>query len=160
MDTIIVVGLVGSVASIIGAIIAFREAVKAKNSAETAIAVKNSISSEQRKISLSKLLTETKKGMGVSIKLTTPANPSVKIRGLDYQSSIQHLREFIDTLKENAHYIKTENQKSILVNYQFIETQLVKLANENDQQKKYEIGNDIHKSMGDIIRTIKPELDV
>lgn len=145
---------------LIGAIIAYREAIKAKNSAETAVAMKNSISTEQRKISLSRLLTETKKIMSVSIKLTTPANPSVKVRGLDYQSSIQHIREYIDNLKENLHYIKKENQNSVEINYKFMESQLVKLATENDQQKKYEIGNEIHKLMGEIIRVVKPELDV
>lgn len=154
------INIVGSIASIAGAILAIGAALKAKSSMDQAQAIRDSISNDQKKIFISKLLTETKKAMAVSIKMTTPASPTMKLRGLDYQSSIEQLREYIDTLKENAHYLKTENKREVERAYKFIESRLSVLANETDQQRKYEIGDKIHNSMGEILKGIKPELDI
>ena len=150
----------GSIASIVGALYTLNEAVKAKSSAQQAKEIRNNIANEQKKIFISKLLTETNKAMSISIKMTTSATPNKKIRGLNYQSSIEQLRLYVDILKENSHYLKNENKKKLEEYYQSIERQFPKLANEMDQQKKYEIGDKIHNLMGEILKVIKPELDV
>lgn len=152
--------IIGSIASIAGAVFAFREALKAKSAAQQAKEIRNNIANEQKKIFISKILTETKKVMGVSIKMTTSATPTKKIRGLNYQSSIEQLREYIDILKENSHYFKPENKKNLEQHYKSIEEQFPKLAIETVQQKKYEIGDKIHNSMGEILKVIRPELDI
>lgn len=152
--------IVGSVASIGAAIFAFFEASKAKSFAKKAQEIKDTISTEQRKIFLSRILTETKKIMGVSIKMTTPATPTKKLRGLDYQSSIEQLREFIDSLKENGHYLSAESHIIVETNYLLIEEKLKEVAMEENQQQKYELGDEIHKAMGEMIKVIKPQLDV
>ncbi len=156
----ILVTIIGTIASLFGAYIAFNEAKKAKSSAEKAEEMRNAIATEQRKISLSELLTETKKIMTVTIKMATSANPEKKLSGLNYQKSIDQVRKYIDVLKENSHYISYEKRKEVEQEYTTIETKLVELAKETNQIKKYEIGDDIHKSMGELVKIIKPELDI
>ncbi|GFD96366.1 hypothetical protein KUL156_57510 [Alteromonas sp. KUL156] len=158
--TSLIVGIVGAIASAYGAYLAINEAKKAKKSADKAEEMKNTIATEQNKISLGRLFNETKNCMRITIKLATSATPDKKTRGLNYQDSIGKIREFIDILKENCHYLPEPKIKLVEKEYQNIETQLVVLAKENNQPKKYEIGDDIHKSMGEILKHIKPELDV
>ena len=156
----LIVGIVGAIASGYGAYLAISEAKKAKVSANKAEQMKNAIATEQNKISLSRLFNETKNCMRVTIKMATSATPDKKIRGLDYQESIGKVREYIDTLKENCHYLPEPKIKLVEKEYKTIETELIKLAKETDQSRKYEIGDGIHNSMGEIIKHIKPELDV
>lgn len=158
--TNIILTIVGTIASIIGAIIALIEARKAKSFAEYAETIRDSIALEQNKISISKLLTETKNIMSISIKMTTSATPDKRITGLNYQKSIEEIRKYIDILKENNHYVSPEESKLIEIQYKKIEIFLVELAIESEQVKKYEIGNSIHNSMGEILKKIKPELDI
>lgn len=101
----LIIGVVGALASGYGAYLAIREAKKAKSSAEKAEEMKESIATEQNKISLGRLYNETKNCMRVSIKMATSATPDKKLRGLDYQQSIGKIREYIDILKENCHYL-------------------------------------------------------
>ncbi|MBE7661231.1 hypothetical protein [Tenacibaculum finnmarkense] len=156
----IIIGVLGALASGYGAYLAIREAKKAKSSAEKAEEMKKAIATEQNKISLGRLYNETKNCMRVSIKMATSATPDKKLRGLDYQQSIGKIREYIDILKESCHYLPEPKVKLVEKEYKSIESQIVLLAKENDQSKKYEIGDGIHKSMGEIMKHIKPELDV
>jgi|GEM_PF-3135813 len=161
MDLIgIVITVLGTIGSLVGAYIALKEAKKAKSSAEKAEEIRNTIATEQRKISLSELLTETKKIMTITIKMATSASPDKKLSGLNYQKSIEQIRKFIDVLKEYCHYISIEKINEVEQVYKAIEDKLVKLATEPDQKTKYGIGDDIHKSMGEIVKIIKPELDI
>lgn len=161
MDIVsLIVGIVGALASGYGAYLAINEAKKAKKSADRAEEMKNAIATEQNKISLSRLFNETKNCMRITIKMATSATPDKKLRGLDYQESIGKVREYIDILKENCHYLPEIKIKLVEKEYKNVENQLVILAKESDQSKKYEIGDGIHNSMGEIIKHIKPELDV
>lgn len=156
----LVVGLIGTGVSIYAACFAVKEAKKAKESANKAELMKKAIEREQNKISISKIFTETKSSMLVSIKLATSATPDKKIRGLDYQKSIDTIRQYVDTLKENYHYLPEEKVTLVENEYKKIELELVALAKESDQTIKYEIGDRIHSTMGEIMKIIKPELDI
>lgn len=156
----LVIGIIGAIASGYGAYLAITEARKAKDSANKAEEMKNAIATEQNKISLGRLFNETKNCMKITIKMATSATPDKKIRGLDYQESIGKVREYIDILKENCHYLPEAKIKLVVKEYKGIETEIINLAKETDQSKKYEIGDKIHNSMGEITRHIKPELDV
>ena len=150
----------GAIASAYGAYLAIKEAKKAKSSAEKAESMKNAVATEQKKIYLSKVFNETVTIMKVSIKLATSATPAKKLRGLNYQISIDAIRRYIDILKENYHYLPESKIKMVESEYKNIESELVNLAKEDNQIKKYEIGDLIHSSMGEILKQIKPELDV
>ncbi|PIB30759.1 hypothetical protein BFP78_13225 [Gaetbulibacter sp. 5U11] len=156
----LIVGIIGGLASIIGAYVAITEAKKAKKSADKAELMKNAIATEQKKINLGKIFNETIATMRVSVMMATSATPDKKIRGLDYQKSIDTIRKYIDVLKENCHYLPDAKVQIVENKYKSIESELVTLAKENDQIKKYEIGDSIHNSMGEIVKQIKPELDV
>lgn len=161
MDIVsLIIGIIGAIASGYGAHLAIKEAKKAKSSAEKAESMKNAIATEQKKIYLSKVFNETVTIMKISIKLATSATPDKKIRGLNYQTSIDAIRKYIDVLKENCHYLPEIKVKAVESEYRNIESELVNLAKEDDQRKKYEIGDLIHNSMGEILKQIKPELDI
>lgn len=161
MDLIsLIVGIVGTIVTIFSAIYAYRQAEKAKKAASEAEIMKQSIEREYKKIELGKLLSSTKSTIELTRNLTTPANPAKKVRGLNYEDIISVLRKYIDNLKENCHYLPKDKETSTITEYKKIENFISELVNEQDQQKKYEIGNKIHNCVGEILRTIKPETDI
>lgn len=122
--------------------------------------MKLSIEREYKKIELGKLLNSTKSTIELTRNLTTPANPAKKVRGLNYEDIVSVLRKYIDNLKENCHYLPNDKESSTVTEYKKIETFISELVTENDQQKKYEIGNKIHNCVGEILRVVKPETDI
>lgn len=161
MDIVsLIVGIIGTIVTIGSAIYAFRQAKKAEKSASEAEAMKDSIEREYKKIELGKLLNSTKSTIELSRNLTTPANPAKKVRGLNYDDIISVLRKYIDNLKENCHYLPGEKEATTVIEYKKIEFLIIELVAENDQQKKYEIGNKIHNCVGEILRIVKPETDI
>lgn len=161
MDLIsLIVGVVGTIVTIVSAIYAYRQAEKAKKSASEAEMMKQSIEREYKKIELGKLLSSTKSTIELTRNLTTPANPAKKIRGLNYEDIISVLRKYIDNLKENCHYLPKDKESSTIAEYKQIEEFISELVNEQDQQKKYDVGNKIHNCVGEILRIVKPETDI
>lgn len=156
----IIVGIIGALLSGYGAYIAIKEARKAKESATKAEKMKEAITIEQNKISLGRLFNETKNIMRISIKLATSATPDKKLRGLNYQESIDKIRQYIDILKEHYHYLPEEKVPVCEEEYRKVESLIIDLARESDQSEKYQIGDKIHNCMGEILKLIKPELDV
>ena len=160
LDYIDYIGIAGTIASIVGAYISIKEARKAKKSSQIAEAIRNAISSEQKKINLTKFHLELKEFMAISINLTAPSNTSKKISGVNYDKSIKQLREFNDKLKENMHYFKESNIGNINTLSEKLETLLSDLSIKTDQQSRYLTGNKIHEAMGEILKTLKPEVDL
>lgn len=161
MDLIsLIIGIIGTIVTIVSAIYAYRQAEKAKKSATEAEEMKLSIEREYKKIELGKLLNSTKSTIELTRNLTTPANPAKKVRGLNYEDIVSVLRKYIDNLKENCHYLPNDKESSTVTEYKKIETFISELVTENDQQKKYEIGNKIHNCVGEILRVVKPETDI
>lgn len=163
MDVIsLVVSIIGTIVTIASAIYAYKQAEKAEKSANEAELVRQSIEREQIKIELGKLLNSTKSIIEQTILLTTPANPVKKVRGLNYDSTISSLRRYIDTLKENCHYLPKEKENKIIIEYKKVESFISELVNENNQQNKYKVkvGDKIHICIGELLRIIKPETDI
>lgn len=161
MDLIsLIIGIVGTIVTIISAIYAYRQAEKAKKSASEAEVMKQSIEREYKKIELGKLLSSTKSTIELTRNLTTPANPVKKVRGLNYEDIISVLRKYIDNLKENCHYLPKDKEATTITEYKKIESLIAELIAEQDQQKKYEIGDKIHNCVGEILRLVKPETDI
>lgn len=161
MDLIsLIISILGTIVTIVSAIYAYRQAEKAKKSATEAENMKQSIEREYRKIELGKLLNSTKSTIELTRNLTTPANPAKKVRGLNYEDIISVLRKYIDNLKENCHYLPNDKETSTITEYKKIETFISELVAENDQQRKYEIGDKIHNCVGEILRIVKPETDI
>ncbi len=161
MDLIsLIISIIGTIVTIVSAIYAYRQAEKAKKSATEAEEMKLSIEREYKKIELGKLLNSTKSTIELTRNLTTPANPAKKVRGLNYEDIISVLRKYIDNLKENCHYLPNDKETSTIAEYKKIETFISELVTENDQQKKYEIGDKIHNCVGEILRVVKPETDI
>lgn len=161
MDLIsLIISVIGTIVTIGSAIYAYRQAEKAKNSASEAETMKQSIERQYKKIELGKLLNSTKSTMELTRNLTIPANPERKVRGLNYENIISVLRKYIDNLKENCHYLPNNKESSTIAEYKKIESLITNLVGENDQQKKYEVGNKIHNCVGEILRIVKPETDI
>ena len=161
MDLIsLIISILGTIVTIVSAIYAYRQAEKAKKSATETEKMKQSIEREYRKIELGKLLNSTKSTIELTRNLTTPANPAKKVRGLNYEDIISVLRKYIDNLKENCHYLPNDKETYTITEYKKIETFISELVAENDQQKKYEIGDKIHNCVGEILRIVKPETDI
>jgi len=158
--TSLIVSIIGTIVTISSAFYAFSQAKNAKRSANEAEAMKQSIEREYTKIELGKLLSSTKSTIELTRNLTTPANPAKKVRGLNYEDIISVLRKYIDNLKENCHYLPDEKEQFAITVYKEIESFILEMATENDQQRKYEIGNKIHNCVGEILRIVKPETDI
>lgn len=156
----LIIGILSIIITIGSAIYAFKQAGNAKNSASEAEEMKQSIEREYRKIELGKLLNSTKSTIEQTINLTTPANPIKKVRGLNYENIISVLRRYIDNLKENCHYLPNDKEALTVNEYKKIESFISELVVEQDQQKKYAIGDKIHNSVGEVLRVVKPETDI
>lgn len=161
MDMIsLVISVIGTIVTISSAIFAFSQAKKAKSSLTAVDLMKKSIEREYVKIELGKLLSSTKSTIEQTRNLTTPANPTKKVRGLNYEEIIYVLRKYVDNLKENCHYLPKGKETSTIEEYQKIESLISELVSTQDQHYKYEIGNKIHNCVGEILRIIKPETDI
>jgi len=161
MDLIsLIVGIIGTIVTIGSAIFAYLQARNARKSANKAKEMKQTIEREYTKIELGKLLNSTKSTIELTRNLTTPANPAKKVRGLNYDDIISVLRKYIDNLKENCHYLPDDKEQVTITEYKKIESLILEIVSENDQQRKYEIGNEIHNCVGEILRIVKPETDI
>ena len=161
MDLIsLIVGIIGTIVTIGSAIFAYLQARNARKSANKAKEMKQTIEREYTKIELGKLLNSTKSTIELTRNLTTPANPAKKVRGLNYDDIISVLRKYIDNLKENCHYLPDDKEQVAITEYKKIESLILEIVSENDQQRKYEIGNEIHNCVGEILRIVKPETDI
>lgn len=161
MDVIsLIVSIIGTLITIGSTIYAYILAQKAKKSASEAESLKKSIEREYKKIELGKLLNAITTEIKNTRLLTSPANPDKKVRGVNYDTNISSLRVFVDYLKENCHYLPDEKEKQCIIEYKKVEDYISEFVNERDQIKRFEIGDKIHKCVGELLRIVKPETDI
>jgi hypothetical protein len=133
MDLVcLIIGIIGAIVTVISAIYAYLQAEKARKSATEAKLMKNTIEREYKKNELGKLLNSTKATIEQTIHLTTTANPSKKVRGLNYENVISVLRRFIDNLKENCHYLPDKKETLTVAEYKKVESHISELVIESD----------------------------
>jgi hypothetical protein len=100
-----IIGVIGTIASIYGAIISVKEAKKSKASAETAIEIKKQLMTRKTIVELAELKPFASNAIICSRRLTAPG-------GVDLSADIDTIKEFISKLYENKSHFK-ENEKTV-----------------------------------------------
>lgn len=148
---------IGTILSIIGAVISIYMAHRAYKHASEAKRYRNEVQSKHGIINLQTLYSESASVKKECAKLATPAE-SKHARGVDYQKVVDGLREYVTQVNENSHYFDKPDE----INDKTSEMlkKLSEFAQEGQQDKKNDIGDMIYKDMMKLTSLIKRALDM
>lgn len=155
---VIIVGVVGSFASIIGAVLSIKAESNAKTHAETAESIKNEILARQKTTELAEILYESKKIQKSFVKYSTAQTQSA-LSGVSFEKDAQELRDFISKINENRALLeKTAEIKAAEV-YKSLNSLLDEYCSNNTIQNKREKGKLIVRNIDEIIFKLRKSID-
>jgi len=151
--------VIGTIASLIGAIIAYRQAAEAKKSANEAESIKNQIISHRTTSELSQLQTRCRKAQNAMAKYG-PAASSSSLQGVDKENDAKEVQEFILLVKEHRGYFgpMSRNQADILCDK--TNRLLNDFSEEMDYLKQKELGTKILLHINEFAAVIKKLVDL
>ncbi len=141
------ISIISAIFSVVGAIIAIRQAVKARN-------YKNEIFHDRLKIFLVDVIGIAKKAREECKKIITPVGKP--IRGIDQQKVINSIRECLEIIKDNNHKLPVNTLGNSIIEIDYC---IDHYAKEFEDKKRYALGDDIYKYLGDIISCLSKEID-
>ena len=152
------VSIVGSIASIFGAIYALRSEKKAKESAELAESAKNQVITQKKTTALVEILFQSKRIQKVFVKYSTAQTQAI-LRGSDFNEDAKLLREFISKINENRNLIKENSEIDSDKYYKEINDLLDKYCEDKTIKNKQKQGKLIILKIDDIIYKLKKTVD-
>ena len=142
-----VISIIGAILSAVGAAVAVRQAVKARK-------YRDEILRDRLKIVLIEVVGIAKKARAESRKIITPIGKPV--RGVDQQQVINSIRDCLEKVKDNNHRFSVDGFPQSINQ---IEGFIDEFAKEPDESKRYKIGDQIYKNLGDVISCLIEEID-
>lgn len=142
-----VISIIGAFFSAVGAIIAIQHAIKAGK-------YKDEILHDRVKMLLVDVMGIAKKARDECKKIITPIGKPP--RGVDQQQVINSIRECLDKIKDDKHKFSV---KTLPQNISQIEKYIDQYATESDDEKRHTVGDQIYKSLGEIISCLSKEVD-
>jgi len=141
------ISIIGALFSIVGAIIAIRQAIKARN-------YKDEILHDRLKMLLVDAMGIAKKARVECRKIITPVGKPA--RGVDQQQVINSIRECLEKIKDNEHKFSVG---TLPLSIKLTEIHIDQYAKESEDGKRYTIGNKIYEKLGEIISCLSREID-
>jgi len=155
---VIIIGVAGSAASIIGAILSLQAAKKAKSAAEQAESAKNLIIRKQKTTNLAEILFEAKRVQKIFGKYST-AQSNRSLAGVEFAKDSETLQDYVFNFNENRQLIEETTD----IETQAVYDELNKLMKSFSEAKavgdKKEFGNQVRLAIDDIIFKIRKEID-
>ena len=155
---IIVIGVLGSFASIFGAIVAIRAKNEAKSSAEIAESAKNEVLKKQKTTSLANLLFEAKKSQQTFGKYSI-AQSNKSLIGVEFDKDSEALQNFIFNFNENRAVIEQTTEIETDATYTELNRLLTDFSAARATGDKKDLGKQIRLSLDDIIFKMKKSID-
>jgi len=141
------VSIVGAVLSAIGAGVAIHQALKVKK-------YRDEILHDRLKILLFEVMGIAKKAREECRKIVTPVGKPV--RGVDYQSVVNSIRDCIDKIRDNNHKFSVEELSQ---NISQVDKLINQYAKESEESQRHTLGDQMYKCIGDIISCLTEEID-
>lgn len=142
-----VINLAGAVFSVIGAAIAIWQAHKAKS-------YRDEILRDRTKILLIDAIGVARKAREECRKIMTPVGKPV--RGIDQQQVVNTIRDCVDKLKDNQHKFE---QPKLRMFIESLEHEISNYTSQTEESKRFGIGDEIYKILGEIIGNLSHEID-
>lgn len=158
MDVTVVLTILGTVASFIGAIIAFYQAYKSKQSANKAENVRLQLIN-QRKTSELATLDATCRKAQKSMTKYGPAATTISLEGISHGAGAEDVQEFILLLNESASLFGSTKSSEINSHSSKLKTSLNKFVNSTCLEDTKKWGSDILFKLNSMVAYIKNSLD-
>ncbi|MBU2997341.1 hypothetical protein KO500_12915 [Cellulophaga baltica] len=153
-----IISVIGSIASIFGAIYAIKSEKKARASAELAEDAKNQVLSKKRTTDLVEILHDSKRIQKVFVKYSTAQTQSI-LKGSDFNEDARLLRDFISKINENRTLIKENSEVDSDRYYNDISKLLDSYCADNTIKNKQEQGKLIIIKLDDMIYKLRKSID-
>ena len=155
---VIIIGVLGSIASIYGAYLAINAKNEAVSSAKIAESAKNEVLKKQKTTFLSGILFEAKKTQEIFGKyLIAQSNKS--LAGVKFEKDSENLQKFIFDFNENREMIEQTTELETEITYNNLNQLLSDFCEANAMADKKNFGKQINFVIGDIIFKMKKSID-
>lgn len=155
---VIIIGVVGSFASIFGAIYAIKAKNEAVASAELAESAKNEVLKKQKTTSLTGILFEAKKTQQIFGKYAI-AQSNKSLAGVQFGKDSENLQNFIFNFSENRELIEQTTELETEATYDNINQLLSDFSDARALSDKKDVGKQIRLLVDDIIFKIRKSID-
>lgn len=158
MDIEIIIGVVGSFASVYGAYLAIKAKNEAVCSAEKAESAKNEVLKKQKTTSLTGILFEAKRTQQVFGKYSI-AQSNKSLVGVQFGKDSENLQNFIFHFNENREMIEQTTELETEATYNSLNKLLSDFSDAKATSDKKDYGKQIRLMIDDIIFKMKKSID-
>lgn len=150
--------VLGAIASIVGALFAWRHAWNAGQSATAAEEAKGALIERQRSGEAFRLLSEVSRAIDVSRPIAIGANPNA-LRGGALEEIKEALQKLVDVFAENKHYLPDSRQTEVSALMSEVQDRIPKLqVDTSDSIKRH--GSKIHEAIQSLSGIVKQACDI
>lgn len=157
MDIIIIVGVLGSIASIYGAYLSIKAKNEAKDSAELAEAAKNQVLKKQTTTHLVEILSEAKRAQLTFGKYSITQNKS--LIGAEFEKDAKIIQSFTFTFNEHRALLEESTEIETESTYKTLNELLDEFMTHRAADDKKKFGKQIRLAIDDIIFKLKKVID-
>ncbi|MBN2604154.1 MAG: hypothetical protein JXA91_08490 [Candidatus Thermoplasmatota archaeon] len=159
MDTNLLLTIIGTVASLIGAIISVKQADNAKQSATEANKIKKQLINTRKTSELAQIQADCKRAQKAMEKYGPGSIPS-SLAGTNPEHDAMEVQSFLSSLKEHRSYFDAGARKNIADDfYDTVMPILSQFSQSNDPKKLKKYGTQIKTNLDTISSNIKCNLD-
>ncbi|MCG8734761.1 hypothetical protein [Tenacibaculum finnmarkense] len=159
MDIIvIIIGVLGSIASIYGAFLAIKAKNEAVSSAKIAESAKNEVLKKQKTTSLTGIMYEAKKSQQIFGKYSI-AQSNKSLTGVRFEKDSESLQNFIFQFNENREMIEQNTDLETQATYESLNTLLTDFSDAKAIGDKKDYGKQIRLIIDDIIFKMRKSID-
>lgn len=158
MDTLSFIAIIGTIASIVGAIISLWQAKKSKKSAVEASQVRSQLLHHRKTSELAQLLAICRKVQKTMVKYG-PASTKTSLQGIMPENDAKEVQEFILLLKENRSYFQKKQTNDADTFCENMNSLISGFVQSDDKENLREIGIDILLKINSMLSIIRKKLD-
>ncbi len=152
------IGILGTIASLVGAYLSIRSEKKARNSATLAEKARDQVIHKQQTTSLVTVLNESKRVQKIFFKYSLAPNDRQSVLGVDFDKDANELQVIITLFNESRGIITSGTELDADSVYHELNTLLKGFTNADDSQLKTH-GHRIRLKLDDIIYKIQKSVD-
>ncbi|MCD8413574.1 hypothetical protein [Tenacibaculum finnmarkense] len=158
MDIIVIIGILGSFASIYGAYKSINAKNEAESSAEIAESAKNEVLKKQKTTSLTGIMFEAKKTQQIFGKYSI-AQSNQSLVGVKFDKDSENLQNFIFQFSENREMIKQNTELETETTYKSLNELLTDFSGAKSKGDRKDYGKQIRLIIDDIIFKLRKSID-
>ena len=144
----VVTSIVGAIFSVIGAIVAIRQARKARK-------YKDELLRDRKKMLLIDVFGLARRARDECGKMLPTGSKRAR-RGVDSQQAISSIRECLDRIKDNEHKLTDPKLDAAIAATQH---ELQEYVRDNDESRRFAVAQKMYNSLSEIIRNISKGID-